>query len=102
MFLQPARPTPATQRTAGAARGKDAPAGDAALPPVRRIVRQQRLGRRILRVDGIRIALDSRGDLHRELLAELHAPLVEGVDAPDRALRERDVLVERDQLTEYL
>src|SRR6218665_1980054 len=75
---------------------------DMRLHAVRRVVRQQSLGRRILRVDGIRIALDRRGDLHRELLAELHAPLVEGVDAPDRALRERDVLVERDQLTEYL
>ena len=36
-----------------------------------------------------------------ELLAELDAPLVEAVDAPDDALGEGDVLVERDQLAEH-
>ena len=36
-----------------------------------------------------------------QLLAELDAPLVEGVDAPDRALREDLVLVERDELAEH-
>src|SRR3954447_1972095 len=35
-----------------------------------------------------------------EDLAELDAPLVEGVDVPDRALDERLVLVEGDQLTQ--
>ena len=38
----------------------------------------------------------------RELLAELHAPLVERIDAPDDALDEDLVLVERDQLAENL
>ena len=36
----------------------------------------------------------------RERLPELDAPLVEGVDAPDRALREDAVLVERDERAE--
>ena len=38
----------------------------------------------------------------RERLAELHAPLVERVDVPDRALHEHLVLVERDQHAERL
>ena len=36
-----------------------------------------------------------------ERLAELDAPLVEGVDAPDDALREDGVLVERDERAEH-
>src|SRR5579875_4176061 len=36
-------------------------------------------------------------DFLRELLAEFHAPLVERVDMPDRALGEYAVLVQRDQ-----
>ena len=36
-------------------------------------------------------------DLRSELLAELDAPLVERVDAPDRGLREDAVLVERER-----
>ena len=35
-----------------------------------------------------------------QLLAELHAPLVKRVDAPDDALDEYLVLVQRDQLAE--
>ena len=35
-------------------------------------------------------------------LAELHAPLVEGVNLPDHALRIDDVLIEGDQLAERL
>jgi hypothetical protein len=35
-----------------------------------------------------------------EHLAELHAPLIERVDVPDRALRENAVFVERDELAE--
>ena len=37
---------------------------------------------------------------HRERLAELDPPLVEGVDAPDRALGEDAVLVEGDERAE--
>src|SRR5207249_2897153 len=40
-------------------------------------------------------------DAIRQRLAELHAPLVEGVDAPDRALHEDLVLVERDEGAEH-
>ena len=35
-----------------------------------------------------------------ERLAQLDAPLVEGIDLPDRALGKDAVLVERDQLAE--
>jgi len=48
----------------------------------------------------------ARRILHRgnqllgEFLAELHAPLVERVDAPDDALRKNLVLVQGDQLAE--
>src|SRR3954454_13753028 len=66
------------------------------------VVGEQGLGRGILRVDGILVALDGGSDLHGQLLAELNAPLVKRVDAPDRALRERDVFVQCDQLTEHL
>src|SRR5690348_14109322 len=38
----------------------------------------------------------------RELLAQFHAPLVEGVDIPDRALHEDAVLVQRHQRAERI
>ncbi len=42
-----------------------------------------------------RLAADhARVDALAELLAELHAPLIEGIDAPDGALREHLVLVQ--------
>ncbi len=41
--------------------------------------------------------LQLRDDRHRQLLAQLDSPLVEGVDSPDRALGEDAVLVEGDQ-----
>src|SRR5688572_26394853 len=41
-------------------------------------------------------------DVVRELFAELHAPLVEGIDAPQHAEHEGLVLVERDQLAEMV
>src|SRR5437879_6688341 len=44
--------------------------------------------------------LHRRRKLLGESLAELDAPLIEGIDAPDDALREDDVLVERDELTQ--
>src|SRR5437879_2214746 len=44
--------------------------------------------------------LHRRRKLLGESLAELNAPLVERVDAPDNALREHTVLVERDELTQ--
>src|SRR5438876_9588813 len=41
-----------------------------------------------------------RRKLLGEPLAELNAPLIERIDAPDDALREHAVLVERDELTQ--
>ena len=41
-------------------------------------------------------------DLLGEDFAQLHAPLVEGVDVPDDALGEDAVLVEGDELAEGL
>src|SRR5256885_7401466 len=51
-------------------------------------------GRR--RMPSVRI-LYRRRELLAQFLAELHAPLVEGVDAPHDALREHAVLIERDE-----
>ena len=68
---------------------------------VRGVVLEQSAGRGILRREGLGVALDRGGDLQRKLLAELDAPLVERVDAPDHTLREGDVLVQRDELTEH-
>src|SRR5215468_139030 len=45
-------------------------------------------------------ALKLRDDALGERLAQLHAPLVKGVDPPDRALGEDAVLVKRDQLAQ--
>lgn len=44
--------------------------------------------------------MEGRGDLLGKLLTQLDAPLVVGVDAPDRALDKRDVLVQGDELAE--
>src|SRR5579872_3071211 len=38
----------------------------------------------------------------RQYLAQLHAPLIEGVNLPDRALREDAVLIERHKLAQRL
>eukprot|EP00639_Heterosigma_akashiwo_P001725 CAMPEP_0194577222 /NCGR_PEP_ID=MMETSP0292-20121207/12074_1 /TAXON_ID=39354 /ORGANISM="Heterosigma akashiwo, Strain CCMP2393" /LENGTH=651 /DNA_ID=CAMNT_0039429529 /DNA_START=282 /DNA_END=2236 /DNA_ORIENTATION=+ len=55
----------------------------------------QPVHRDVARVPGVaHAAADVRG----QLLPQLHAPLVKGVDAPDEALHGRAVLVERDQL----
>src|SRR5437660_12729484 len=48
------------------------------------------------------LALDLGDDALGELLAQLDAPLIEGVDVPDDALGEHAVLVEGDQLAERL
>src|SRR5688572_8613623 len=44
----------------------------------------------------------SAQDVVRELFAELHPPLVEGIDAPQRPEHEGLVLVECDQLAEMV
>ena len=46
-------------------------------------------------------AVQFGNDALRQHLAQLDAPLVEGVDLPDRALREHAVLVQRDQRAEH-
>ena len=43
---------------------------------------------------GSRRALDLCNDVLGQYLAQFHTPLIEGVDIPDRALRENMVLVE--------
>ena len=68
--------------------------------PMFTVVGDKRTGGRIL-IRKCRFVTCDRGTkIVRHLLAELHSPLVEGVDAPHDALDERDVLVEGDQLTE--
>ena len=59
----------------------------------------ERLGRSVLLGLGS-VVVEGRGDLLGKLLAQLNAPLVVGVDAPDRALDKRDVLVQGDELAE--
>ena len=49
---------------------------------------------------GIRRALNLCDDVLGQHLAELHAPLVEGVNLPDSALGEDRMLVESDQLAQ--
>src|SRR5436305_948541 len=46
---------------------------------------------------GFVVGRELAGDLLRQHLAQFDAPLVEGVDRPDRALREDTVLVQRDE-----
>ncbi len=41
-----------------------------------------------------------RQDLFRQLLSQLHTPLIEGIDIPDHALDEDLVLVQCDQRTQ--
>src|SRR5262249_1099069 len=65
-----------------------------AIPPDQRVGRAVMLGLRL------RCALELRNDPLGEHLAQLHAPLVEGVDLPDGALGEDAVLIECDQLAE--
>src|SRR5262249_32958603 len=61
--------------------------------------REQRQDRRGRRMTGGR-RLHRRSERRGERLAELHAPLIEGVYAPDDALREHAVLVEGDEASE--
>src|SRR5262245_9396172 len=63
--------------------------------PHRAVPADQRVRGAVVGELGLGLALELRHDPLRERLAELDAPLVEGVDAPDGALREDAVLVER-------
>src|SRR5262249_16389683 len=49
---------------------------------------------------GLRFALEFRDDALSQYFAQLHAPLVEGVDVPDHALGEDAMLVKSDELAE--
>src|SRR3990172_2438008 len=62
----------------------------------------QGVRRAVVAESGLRLAPELRDDALRQRLAELHAPLVERVDPPDRTLGEDRVLVERDELSERL
>ncbi len=64
------------------------------------VAADERVRRGVVRELGLRLARELRDDPLRERLAELDAPLVEGVDAPDRALHEDAVLVEGDERAE--
>ena len=48
----------------------------------------------------VSVSLKCRGDLERQLLSQFHTPLVVGVDAPDGAFDENDVLVQSDELAD--
>ena len=54
----------------------------------------------ILRIQGLGRALDSGEDLLGQNLAQLDAPLIEGVNTPHGTLNEGDVLVQGDQLAQ--
>src|SRR5947209_20442711 len=49
---------------------------------------------------GLWLALEFRDDALSQHLAQFDAPLVERIDAPDRALSEDRVLIEGDELAE--
>ena len=66
---------------------------------MRAVELDERLGRSVLLGLG-GVVVEGRGDLLGKLLAQLDAPLVVGVNAPDRALDKRDVLVQGDELAE--
>ncbi len=66
---------------------------------MRAIELDERLGRSVLLGLG-GVIVEGRGNLLGELLTQLNAPLVIGVDAPDRALDKRDVLIQGDELAE--
>ena len=73
--------------------------GTDCLPARRAIELNQSLGGGVLLAQRL-VVMERRGDLLSELLAELDSPLIVGVDAPNGALDERDVLVHGDELTE--
>ena len=60
----------------------------------------QRVRRAVVIQRRLRAAAELRDDSLRQHFSQFHAPLVERVEVPDHALREHDVLVERDQLPE--
>src|ERR1700722_17400743 len=74
----------------------------AASPPLLAITPDQIVGGAVMLERRLRRAFELWNDALGQRLAELHAPLVEAIDVPDRALGEDAVLIERDQLAERL
>ena len=72
--------------------------GSGGVPP---IPADQRVGGRVVAEPRVGLGLQFRHDPHGEHLAQFHAPLVERIDAPDAALREHAVLVERHQAAQH-
>src|SRR5262249_59275256 len=64
------------------------------------VAADQCVGRTIVIELGFRRAFELRNDPLSQSLAQFDAPLVEGVDLPDRSLGEDAMLVERDQFAE--
>src|SRR5258708_34760924 len=64
------------------------------------IATDQRVGRAVVLEFGLGRTLELGNDRLGESLAQFHAPLVEGIDLPDRSLGEDAMLVERDQLAQ--
>src|SRR4051794_30606520 len=90
----------ASRFDADAARGSGSSQGmGASLLPAAgaAVAADQRVGRAVVLEPGLLVALQLGDDRHRQGLAQLDAPLVEGVDAPERPLGEGAVLVEGDQ-----
>lgn len=67
---------------------------------IRAVELDQGLGGSVLKRPGLVILGDGRSDLLGELLAQLDAPLIVGVQTPHGALDEGDVLVQGDELAE--
>ena len=67
---------------------------------IRAVELDQGLGGSVLSGQSLVILGDGRGDLLGELLAQLDAPLIVGVQTPHGALDEGDVLVQGDELAE--
>ena len=63
------------------------------------VVLDERLGGGILGSQGL-VVVEGRRNLLGKLLAQLNAPLIVGVKAPDGTLNKGDVLVERDELAQ--
>src|ERR1700678_1805157 len=68
-----------------------------ALPTQAAVTLNQRIGRAVMLQFWFRSALQLRHNPLRQGFSQLHSPLIERVDAPDRTLREYAVFVKRNQ-----
>ena len=67
------------------------------LGAVLQVVINQRSGRRILTSQNLAVTLNSGNQVQSQLLTQLNAPLVEGVNTPNNTLNEGDVLLQGNQ-----